>query len=140
MNTKQLTDKEVIKKCVEIAIEGGYENIKCTDVQIEVNNHFDIRIESKLMEMVITGSIHFFLFDHDFCKALFGVKDTCQDCGVSYSYPVKVEGYDYDFYECECEASVQVSPIELWQYHIQQLALSEDRIDYLRQYLENLNN
>lgn len=60
------------------------------------------------------------LFDHEFCRALWGEFDN-QNANWS-CYPA------YRAYE-EPEA------IPYWQYHLQQLAIAEDRIDYLRKNL-----
>lgn len=63
-------------------------------------------------------------FSHDFCKAFFGEEEVCNYCGVE-NKKCKHEEND-----CCC-----FRWLKSWQYHIQQLALSTDREQYLWEFL-----
>lgn len=94
---KHVSDEEVLKKCIEIAVENGY-------------GRDGLNISSGIMVDAIwtslEGQLEKMLFSHSFAKALF-------------------DGDDKD-------------AIPFWQYHLQLLVLSTDRIDYLRNYLKTL--
>lgn len=114
-DNKRLTDREVIDGCIEKAIENGWIG--------EISCH---AVDDMTKQVVLEG----ILFDHSFCKTLFGKEPICGRCSSQILFK-SVYG---DYMKCEDCASADIRD-EAWQYHIQQLALSEDRINYLRDYI-----
>lgn len=110
----------MIKQILTKAISNGWElgNSKV--------DFFDIIFCGKCQEDFISihverggcieyNDINSIIFRHDFAKAYWGIKWCCND---KCQYCKRFEEH-----------------IVCWQYHIQQLALSEDRIKYLEQFL-----
>ena len=108
-----MNKKQTIKKCIEIAVENGWQEdyddgsiivakTSKTDTAIEIYNDCCTEFEA-------------LLFNHDFAKALFGEDETWYDPNRD---------------------DVEVTN-EGWKFHLQQLATAENRIDYLKDYLSN---
>lgn len=65
------------------------------------------------------GSYNEVIFNHEFAKALFGMKK------------VVAERVPTNPFEEDPDTDILISR-PAWQYHLQQLAIAEDRIEYLR--------
>lgn len=123
-----LTDQQVITECVKIAQENGWE------YDLETVNNATTWISSKgkqgqFTTKQLTVKCDQLLFDHDFCKALFGEEEVCGNCARNNK-------------ECRCILTGEyykpyMCSVPAWQYHIQQLALADGRIDYLRTWLDD---
>lgn len=116
--SKKLTDKQIIEKCIEIAIKNGwemeYEVGKTSDIEVYRTDDFDGR-EGRLLIEPSTGfarEVEQVIFEHDFAKALFGNVVVVKN-----------------------ERSLVIAEETGWEFEIQMLALSEDRVDYLREFL-----
>lgn len=115
-----MTDQNVVERCVEIASKNGWD--KYGEYQGEVMGfHWFKPTTGVILEQ--------FIFDHDFAKCLFGEVGVCDYCGRNNR-------------GCKCifdrkAPLFYICTIPVWQYHIQQLALADDRIDYLREWLQN---
>ena len=113
-----MTDKEVLQKAIEIAIENGWSqgfNFK-EDLRYEYN---PIPLEYQAMSIC---------FSHEFAKAFWGEGENqnreFDDFGSpTYKYS------DGSFFK-----------IPEWQYHLQQMVLEENPIDYLRKFIDTTEN
>lgn len=126
-----LSDAEVFKKCVDRAIGNGFNWWMVNNKDKVLYPRGDIQT-NMLFRTVVVDTI----FDHSFCKALFGKQLLCYDCGEKVGPPMMVgKNIQIGTGECSCSRQFENNE-EAWEYHIQQLALAEDRIEYLRKYLE----
>jgi hypothetical protein len=75
------------------------------------------------LNVELGNSYYRVIFDHEFAKALFGEQYFVDKHELT---DFTSSEYDYHFGKVHHE----------WQYHLQQLVLSEDRIDYLRKFIE----
>jgi len=113
------TDEEVLKECVKIAVGNGfkYEDPEYIDWVCGCNFEYDIDDNTIVSDGLIYLDVDTLLFNHSFCRKLFGEK---------FTNKCKVVGSD-DFKYTNPE----------WHIHIIGLALSTDRISYLRKWLNN---
>ena len=105
---------DIIKKAIEKAHKNGwlnqYEKITCVDFQHPPHiGCFGVKDKGN-HHQGLCWDINELVFSHDFAKAFWGEKNY---------YGV---GYDK-----ACA----------WQYHIQQLSLSENRLEYISGFVEN---
>lgn len=112
-----MNDAEKLTKIIEYAVECGWDTTfkYLVELQLEVRNmerlvRYHLIDPSNCMddrwEVVSLNGI---IFDHDFCKAYFPT--------------------------AKCLGCIQSNEeLENWQYQIQQLALSDNRIEYLWQF------
>lgn len=106
-----MTDQEVLTRCIEIALD----------------NHWKTPGKLNTAESIIANYYYLIapiLFDHDFCRALFG-EGKVEPTDIVEAVP--------DVNERFLTGNSITRP---WRYHIQQLALAEDRIGYLGKWLE----
>ncbi len=96
-----------MKDIIAKAVEGGYRFSNVDHVYYEEEPRFLDEI----------------FFSHDFLKAFFGEEETCMRCGLWFMK------------KCTKDSSHREVGVA-WQYHAQQLVLSEDRIKYLEGFLE----
>jgi hypothetical protein len=112
-----MTDKEVLQKAIEIAIDNG---LKTKDVNYYTFNRMvgdvmfdDVRKDS--WAMLDTYDCYNLLFSHDFAKAFFtGLKPK----------PLTGQVYDNSYYH----------DVEL---HLMQMVICDNPIDYLRKFIDN---
>jgi len=120
-----LTDKQVIEKVIKIATENGWGEFK------RIFGKYPSMLKLGLTPKVWGGIMHEYssfdsiIFNHDFCKALFGEEGMCIRCGNIVSEGDK----------CSAPGKGYCCLMAGWEEQITQLALSEDRIDYLREWL-----
>lgn len=121
--------EEILKKAIEKAEQNGFEMENCTywyicDKCDDNRIHFyrnDINPYGDEKKYSWDRSIEQILFNHDFAKAFFthrlGSKYTRIDTGdkVHTMKPKRDKN--------------------VWQYHLQKLALSEDRLKYIEQFI-----
>ena len=86
-------------------------------------------------------SINDIIFDKDFAKAYFGEEPLFEiDETPSWAHdPLDVDINWYTEKEVEekgCRIGSLTQSQESWQYHLQKLAISEDRLAYLKQFIE----
>jgi hypothetical protein len=110
-----MKDKEVLQKAIEIAIENGYDKLKNLEMIMTMDKYLDIAVNEP----------HALIFSHDFAKAFWGegnlegevFEDNMWDSEFSNHYGVIYKG-------------------KSWQYHLQQMVLCDNPIDYLRKFIE----
>lgn len=102
------TDKEVLEAAMEVAVEKGYKlPLNATHFATE---HHTVQFFDENKEFLGTTHRNAIIFDHEFCKALWGNGKLVETKHGSYH-----EG--------------------AWGEHIAYLALAKDRIDYLRKHM-----
>ncbi len=126
------TKEEIVKKAIEKTIKNGWHKKFITNVSkvtVECNDGKYWLCGDNGLTVKNIGEIEVILFDHSFCKAFWGTKKVCSDCGGS-----DLEGSDYvGISECtECDNSYI---LQEWELYIKQLALAEDRLEYIKQFI-----
>ena len=131
-----MTDELILKKVIEKAIKNGWGNAW----EMEFFKHWSFDGDNPYyfvshhpgLQNLRYESI---IFKHEFCKAFFGRELLCYDCGDKVKPPMTVmEGrVQIGTGQCVCSRQFENNE-EAWQYHIQMLALSENRIGYLAEY------
>lgn len=130
-----MTDTEVIKKAVEKAVKNEWQE-GIDILSLMDNGMFLFEREHKW-------------FDHSFAKAFWGEKDTCLICGGAEAKAIVIQtdygtGEEHDAVCKKCGAA-WVDRIEFpdmgfvlpaYLYHLQQMVLEENPIDYLRKFVE----
>lgn len=105
-----MTKQQVLEKVIEKAVGNGYSDNGLIEYTIDPKNPYAPLI-----------------FEIDFAKSLWPTKYVCSDCGMDYQ---KVSD------ENPCRATTRHAySIAGWQYHLQQLAISTDRIAYLEKFI-----
>ena len=108
--------EQILRKAIKKAIENGWDS----DFGHPDNWNYDELFEclwdfTNDDEARIEIHINRFIFSHDFAKAFWGEENhECDNCRCY------IEG------SCDCK--------EMYLYHLQQLALSKDRIKYLEKF------
>jgi len=117
-----MKDKEVLQKAIEKAIQGGYKDLKYPakfDIKTTGKGFYEIYIMG-LMELPMER----FIFSHDFAKAFWGERE-----------------YASIWFEFKRHTNVDKDKIDIsggiqdWIYHLQQMVLEENPIDYLRKFI-----
>jgi len=125
------TDEEVLKECVKIAVGNGfkYEDPEYIDWVCGCNFEYDIDDNTIVSDGLIYLDVDTLLFNHSFCRKLFGEQKAITEEQYNklddLTAAIFSKGEGYENMECR------------WQHHIQKLALSTDRISYLRKWLNN---
>ena len=117
MAGRRVTDTEVLEACIQKAIEGGWEEPNGNTLQVDEKGNIycflkDNEGDTSIRAYGCQFGLEKIIFNHDFAKALFGEE-------------INDEEYRYTSYE-----------IPMWQYHLQQMVISPNPIDYLRTWLE----
>ena len=137
-----MKDKEVLQKAIKIATRknGTFQYISVFNEKIETS------IGDSQMPIVcfnfpefkksIECSYEKLIFSHDFAKAFWGeekhlenqfdIIDNCACGELTYHY--------YQTYE---DGMVRNCTEYCWQYHLQQMVLEQNPIDYLRKFIES---
>lgn len=112
-----MTNKLILEKAIQKAIDGGWKDLN-SQVPIQMRNYADqVRIvKMSTNDDGMVGSEPFglneIIFNHDFAKALWGSEPMCPDLGETVD-----EGH--------------YGAIPWFEYHLQQMVISEDPIGYL---------
>lgn len=106
----KLTDEQVLKRCVEIAVENGW---KLLD-----EGGKETQISTTLGYFRSSCGCYPIIFSHPFAKALWG------DVMVTTNlFWLTDTGHRNEYH------------LPNWQHHLQQMVLAENPIDYLREWL-----
>ena len=125
--TRKLTDKQVLKLAVEKAVRNGWDcDLPYCRAFINEEGEFCF---SESTEIEHAGTI---IFSHPFAEALFGEVDKW------HSTECTCGGIDFhiagpDAHEMSC---AKATADRGFQYHLKQMVLEENPIDYLRRFLE----
>ena len=110
-----MTDQQVLLEATVKAVDNGWSDMQAT-VWVTMLNP-NRTVEDKLISLVFSTMLQ----NHDFAKSLFGEGkevDVLEKDGGTYTHYL-MQDYSYD-------------PEFAWQYHLQQMVISPDPIDYLR--------
>jgi len=110
--------EEILKKVIEKAVKNGWEIKRFLTAQ-EMD---EFKAIGGLALLNWTNRHWAFLFDPSFAKAFFGKK--------KIMVPTELEGY----FSGRAYKALKIKLIA-WQFHIQQLAISEDKLGYLEKFL-----
>ncbi len=145
-----MTDKIILDKALTKALSNGYTTTKGVDPSVlrfdEIKNHriywsiHDTRAEQSTPYM--QSSVYGTIFSHDFAKAFWEEEEIESTLWRIFNPPVEGEPVTYVGtyvlrWGKEPEPTVAFAPAELpaWQYHIQQMVLEENPIQYLKKFL-----
>lgn len=106
-----MTKGEIVQKALQKAIHNGFDF--CS---------FDKKINERINNTDHVKGYETLIFSHDFCGHFFGTFNVCQACGK------KVCQDNHD----------QLIPGWLetsWEYHIKEMVMSSDPLEYLRKFL-----
>lgn len=103
----KMNDTDILKKAIEKAVKNGF------------NKDFPIDLFLKLQE-----AWYGVIFSHDFAKAFWGTKETYK----------REHGY-YEAGNVPKTEFIEETINSGWQFHLQQMVLEENPIQYLAQYL-----
>ena len=119
-----MTKEQIAKKCIEKAVLNGYIS-PIEDIQKA--GYMECWGSIRLIDVKKKMAFHIneILFDRSFAKAFWGKELVCSICGTKES----------GFVCHVCEASVWT---ENWKYEIQQLAIVEDRLEYMKQFIQEI--
>lgn len=109
-----MTDKQVLETAIQRAVDNGWKGYKYENANKEAARYIPdgYVVQERL------------LFNHEFAKALW------TDKPVHY----------YDIVDLDNGGTTETVTMPMFHYHLKQLAVAEDRIAYLREYLENTND
>jgi len=142
-----------LKQAIERAIDNGWDMWGCAhhedfrwSVEPGVNVLYMYRKGDNSPYAIFRRKIPFsgVIFDHDFAKALFSQR-VCHDSGIPQTrYYIDRCGYRGAL--CEPVHKLKMKEEDYcgqyyspWQYHLQQLAIAPDRLKYLEEYMEGLD-
>lgn len=97
-----MTNREVLKKAISRAIDGGWKYGE--DTTYNVNFSRVSRVDG-----ILSVKYELYIFTHDFAKALWGE----------------------DIYNSKVDSGDSYNGTLIWQYHLQQMVISSDPIKYL---------
>lgn len=120
-----MKDREILEKVIKKAIENGYEELeKLKLVPMTIEQYVKIIIEEPDV----------LIFNHKFAKA-FWIPHKDKDCsGKEYNRKIGYETWENRFHTDEQYYDVnEEGELELYEWHLQQLVISEDRLQYLKQ-------
>jgi len=121
-----VSNKQILEKAIQKAIDGGWSPIKSIPVK-KLYSITDFLKDSMVLNVAyVNGSKElrdrwhvqtiWLIFNHDFAKALWGEK---------YIWTIQVSrGRD-------TKVIKSMDMLEDWQYHLQQMVIAEDPIKYL---------
>lgn len=106
-----MTNQQILEKAIAKAIDGGWlgtQDSSHVDWLKSINYYKDI-------QWITTDEFYPVIFNHEFCKALWG-----EELQTDY-YVVFPDGEDYG---------------KMWQYHLQQMVIAPNPIKYLGENLD----
>lgn len=120
-----MTDKEILEKVIEKAVEGGWDDHEW-DCDILFFDADDLSCtkwhgEAYCVDIDYKNNIYPLIFDKNFAKAFFG--EQLIEHEEHYKLPEDI-GLQHS-----------CAPKSLWQYHLQQLVLEEEPLLYLKTFL-----
>ena len=134
-----LSDKEVIKEAIKITVNRGFKtSLANKDIDIEIDSKCPniIWIYALPRDDVHTSisrySLRDLLFNHKFAKLFFGTQ--------SRNFDMERKLLEAKFFGFISHVTIDkkgqwLSDISEYQFHLQQLAMQEDLVDYIRRYL-----
>lgn len=123
-----------LKKIIDKAVSGGFDLLEFMEIHPDGQLTYEYKKSPDRFwawfDVIGVKEIDKIIFSHDFLKAFFGGKDlyVCPWCAKNPELTTPEKD------RCDCEI---VFPVvySFWQYHAQQLVLSEDRLKYLMRFV-----
>jgi len=124
-----------MKEIIDKAVEGGFDfHVFC----FECDFGKDVSIDDMANVLQGSGYDNSLYFRHDFLKAFFGEDEICGGCGEELTVATMVlQARDVEGHTCDCGFSCDPHRDMAWMYHARELVLSEDRLEYLRRFLND---
>lgn len=95
----------------------------------------ELRLADRFDWVIASRTYYAVIFSHDFAQAFFGSELLCYDCGEKVGQPIML-GEKVQLGTGQCNCSRQFENNEpAWQFHLQQLVLEENPIDYLYKFV-----
>ncbi len=121
-----MSNQEILEKVIQKAIDGGWSTTHFNTLKGDSYKHPD---ESEFHDL--TGSWHSIspadiIFNHDFAKALWGDKPH-----YDKTYKLKYSIVSMNGKKSTIQQAKEAKRIPEWQYHLQQMVISDDPIKYL---------
>lgn len=126
--------EQILKECIKIAVKNGWEINGLVSDWIECKNHAEL--DKQDWYIPYEGcwlDLNSLLFNNEFCRKLFGEEKLGKEMFDTVGYDGMPCGGDY---QSEYGGYDVMFIGEAWKYHIQELAISEDRIKYLGEWLK----
>ena len=121
-----MTREQILKKCIEKAVKGGWEKDLIWDEikikKVTTGGFFEFAVWDSPIHKAHINEI---LFDHSFLIALFGKELVCRNCGISLKKSAVLSN-------CKCA----YGEIEKWKYCGCKIFLAKDRLKYMEQFIE----
>ena len=116
-----MKNHEILRKVIEKACQGGYTNegLRLVDEDIYIDT------VTELLEFEDERHYYGLIFSHDFAKAFWGIKIDEHILKKAIKSDVgRVSG------------GTNYLKLENWQYHLQQMVLEEEPLNYLEKFLD----
>lgn len=121
-----MTNKEILEKAIQKAIDGGYalplNDERLDKYEIADDGLYDDSDFEHPRELAL--SMEAIIFNHDFAKALWGDKPITSPFMIDAQTALDCTHPTY-----------KTQPN--WQYHLQQMAIADDPIKYLGEHLDD---
>ena len=141
---KTKTNYEILGRVIKKAIDNGWKQEVISkiygDTESITSVDFAVKDTKKHMDLLIGNFILYsrqMLLDHEFAKAYWGKDKVCPKCGAGFRVIDEGDGEawvcDDDEYHGDWNDGSDNPPA--WQYHLQQMVLCEEPLDYLKKFL-----
>jgi len=129
-----MSNELILKKAIEKAVKNGYIDKDLISLCIDPRNEVPPGAETILNELLRRPYIIDLIFSHQFAKSFWGEK--LEFAVSSYSCTDKDDLYDDpDFDGRKVYDKSILIRIPSWKYHLQQMVLEENPINYLSKFL-----
>lgn len=121
-----MTHKEILEKAIQKAIDGGWRG-DLLGIVVRTDGAGTVRLENPHTEE--EWSVEEIIYNHAFAKALWGRSGTGK-ANMVFNYPTR--------WNLSPEDTLKTTTAQLsqWQYHLQQMVISDDPIAYLGEHLD----
>lgn len=137
MDDKNKTQKEMAEYIVKWLIDGDLDlgsALGCgrsLPAYVDAHHVEFVRVDS--FDNHIYVSLNDILFNHEVAKKIFGEESVCIVCGVRSKAVKFVGGCEHDIVFPSCSFNAKPS----YQYHLQQMVISDNPIKYVYDYLKS---
>lgn len=137
-----MTAKQVIRESMKIAQDNGFEAgehildaLDIWDKAVEEGRGYEVASEKAALHASIIRAI----MSIPFAKSFFGEEEiTDRDKAVVERDKTGCYVQEFDFSsEVVLDGHFNFAKVPAWKYHLQEMAITEDRITYLEEYLED---
>lgn len=122
-----MTDEQLLKKIIEKGVERGWKNGGAVLAGFDnyvVKMKMSYEGDEEMYKQCLANYARMFITDHDLAKAIWGDKMVCGQGGCGKS-PGK----------CCGRLRIQIVEQVAWQYHLQQVVILEESLQYFKKFL-----